>query len=221
MTAQNGSEVGQALTALINLDAATLVTPTGLNLEMLEGLSYDQYEALGVALSQMNKWTQWAIADWLLYGDKAFAEVAAQAALATKKSEETVRKWLWVAERVAPSRRNKDLSFSTHEAVAALPAKEQRRWLKRAADQNLSQREVRILIREEAKAMGVELTRSGRPRKPREKEVVVEGLPTSYVLRGALCRRLVSEAIGTGDAWVKVPREIVNEIAAVIGADPI
>ena len=71
-----------------------------------------------------------------------------QAAELLGLSPEGMREYLRVSERVARSRRHKDLSWSHHRAVAALEAPEQRQWLKTASEQGLSHHALRDALRD-------------------------------------------------------------------------
>ena len=50
----------------------------------------------------------------------------------------SVKNFGWVAKHVETSRRRDVLTFGHHEAVAALPAAQQKHWLERAARERLS-----------------------------------------------------------------------------------
>lgn len=52
-----------------------------------------------------------------------------------------------VAESISPSLRNERLSFNHHIAVAPLSAEEQKQWLEKAEEKNLSVRELRQEIK--------------------------------------------------------------------------
>lgn len=73
------------------------------------------------------------VGDWLIYGEKRYGELAAQAIDIKGWSEETVRVYSWVAKSVPMENRREDLTFKHHQLVAHLPPAQQRKWLKQAA----------------------------------------------------------------------------------------
>lgn len=95
--------------------------------------SIDEWTAVGHMLAVQARGLQLQVGDWLRIGEALYGELAAQAIDSRQWSEETVRNYRWVAEKVAPEDRRADLTFKHHRAVAKLPAREQRRWLKEAA----------------------------------------------------------------------------------------
>jgi hypothetical protein len=62
-------------------------------------------------------------------------------------SENARLEYVRVANRVPRSTRRKDLSWSHHRAVAALPPPEQKRWLREASQHQMSHHELRDALR--------------------------------------------------------------------------
>lgn len=87
---------------------------------------------------------QWALGDWLRYGEGRgdFGEYYAQAADFTQYSEGTLQNFVWVCGRYEISRRNEKLSFSHHSIIAALHPKVQDRLLALAVERGWSSREL-------------------------------------------------------------------------------
>jgi hypothetical protein len=106
-------------------------------LELPAGLPYDQWAEVGATLVRVEKGVQWWLADWWLYGERTYGEAASQAA-PTGHSADSVREYARVAERIPPSRRLDELSFSHHQAVAALDPPDQDRLLARAATEGMN-----------------------------------------------------------------------------------
>jgi hypothetical protein len=128
---------------LRQMEAAKALTPTSLDLSRRLDLDLDSFEAVARFLGRIHDGSKWWIADLLLEAEARFGESAYQIAAATGRSERTLANWVWVASRVPRSRRRGELSFSHHVLVAPMKYPEQRRWLQRAIDAQLSSRELR------------------------------------------------------------------------------
>lgn len=217
-----GLEIAPALQAL---EQSGTLKPTSLNLPA--DISYEQYAQLGVLLTLLYKANRWWLVDWLIFGEGVFSDRVDQAVAATGLSERRVKNLRLIGEAVPPSRRMIELSVDWHAEVVSLTPKEQRRWLSRAKrekDTNpaFTQREFRDLIREEYVARGEPLpARKTRSTPAPVIEAGSNGMSDIYTVKAALCRRLVHEAVGTGDAYVRVPRELINQLAIIIGESPI
>lgn len=135
------------LELLAELERNGAISATGLHLTNPD-LSYDEFEAIGFLLGRMHQSLRFAIGDWLVLGEKLFPALVYQAAEALGISEEGMREYLRVSERVPRSTRRKTLSWSHHRAVASLEPAVQKDWLKRAVDQNMSHHQMRDALRE-------------------------------------------------------------------------
>jgi hypothetical protein len=133
---------------LADLERNGAISATGLHLSKPD-LSYEEFEAIGFLLGRMHQSLRFAIGDWLLLGEQLFPALVYQAAEALGISEEGMREYLRVSERVPRSTRRKSLSWSHHRAVAALDPPEQKEWLKKAADENLSHHALREALKSE------------------------------------------------------------------------
>lgn len=119
-------------------------TETGLTIA--PGLKYEHWERIGEILKRVESGVQWWIGDWMTYGEQRYGEKQAQALDAheeTGRNVDTLRNYQWVAEHVPVVRRLTTLSWSHHQAIAALKPKEQVVWLERAQAEGLSYRELR------------------------------------------------------------------------------
>lgn len=211
-------EVGVDL--FVALEHAGAITPTELVLP--EGLTYEQYESLGEFFGKLKRTTSWLIGDWIRYGEESMGEKYSQAMTATGLSEGTLQNYVYVCRNVAPSRRLKDVPFSVHYEVAAMKAGEQRRWLSLARKEGLSQRDLRLRIREEAAVLGRALPDSGK----RGREARVNGsggdslptLPNMYAIPAPICRRLINEAVRTRDGYCKVPRDLIERLTSIVNS---
>lgn len=138
-----------ALALLAELEQQGALSVIGLHLTD-PNLTYDRYEALCVLLGRMHEAVRFAIGDAIILGERLYHEDAHQAIEAMGLSVDARREYVRVAERVPRSIRRKDLSWSHHRAVAALPPPEQRKWLKQAAAERLSHHALRDALRDGA-----------------------------------------------------------------------
>ena len=138
------------------LEQAGALSPTQLLLEDPE-MPYEQYEALGTFLGRVQDGSRWWIGDWLRFGEHVYGEKYAQAASLLGLTPGTLQNYAYVASAVPPARRRANLPFSTHREVAALPARQQEKWLKKAEDEGLTRAKLSAAIRppEEKPAPGV------------------------------------------------------------------
>ena len=106
-------------------------------------ITYDQLEAVGGLLGRMHQSLRFAIGDYLHMLENRFPEQFSQGAEVLGISEEGMREYLRVSEKVPRSIRREKLSWSHHRAVAALEPPEQKEWLERAETEHLSHHQLR------------------------------------------------------------------------------
>jgi len=129
---------------LDSLRGSNVLDERGLDVAVLDGMTYDEYEALGRYLGAMTSALRFAIGDWVNWGEAAFPDRYSQAMNATGLSFSTIRSYASVAAAVARvRRRTPEVSWSHHEAVATLSAREQRRWLDRISREGWTVEETR------------------------------------------------------------------------------
>ena len=138
-----------ALALLAELEKAGAISIVGLHLAEPD-LPYAKFEALCVLLGKMHEAVRFAIGDAIMLGEQLYGEKAYQAFEGLGLSEDGRREYLRVSQRVPRSLRRKDLSWSHHRAVASLDVPEQRLWLKKASDEQLSHHALRDALREGA-----------------------------------------------------------------------
>lgn len=110
---------------------------TETTLTINEKLSQEHWERLGQVLKRVESGVQWWIGDWMAYGEKHFSEKYAQAIDVSDQTGinvDTLRNYQWVSEHVPPVMRITTVPWSFHQVIAALPPKEQRKWLKHASE---------------------------------------------------------------------------------------
>jgi hypothetical protein len=128
------------------MEEAGAIGPTHLNLSQRPELTIEDLESIAVFLGRLHDGSKWWTADLLLEAEVRFGEDAHQIVAATGRSERTVLNWVWVASRVARSRRREELSFTHHSVVAPLDPQAQREWLQQAVDRRMSSRDLRDAI---------------------------------------------------------------------------
>jgi hypothetical protein len=138
---------GQGIHLLAELERAGALSSVGLKLSDPD-LTYEVYESVGALLGEMRKRLQWAIGDFVLIGERLFGHRTYQAAENLEISEEVLREYVRVAERIPRSVRRPELPWSTHRAVASLEIPEQKRWLGIAVEKGLSHHALREALRE-------------------------------------------------------------------------
>jgi N6-adenosine-specific RNA methylase IME4 len=127
-------------------DADIELTSTGLILR--NGLPYEQWEAIGIALQRLEQSIQFALGDWLNYGDVTYGEKYAQAIEQTEYSYSALTEYAWVSKHVQICSREQNLTFSHHKAVAPCEPEEQVFILNWAAENNASVSATRQKVRE-------------------------------------------------------------------------
>lgn len=110
-------------------------------------LSYEDFESICSMLGDAHAAIKFAIGDAIIQGEELYGERAYQAFLLFNLSEESQRECVRVSARVPKSRRRRGVSWSHHRAVAALGPGEQKEWLRRAAEENLSHHALRDELR--------------------------------------------------------------------------
>jgi hypothetical protein len=128
----------EAVAALEGLGAATAVS-----LDLPENMTYERYEALGVALSSAREKITWWIAEWIRYGETNYGEKYAQAVEVTGLTVGTCMTYASIANRVPVERRRPELKFGHHAEVASLKPDDQIRWLDDAVTNGWKRDELR------------------------------------------------------------------------------
>jgi hypothetical protein len=112
-----------------------------------ERMEYADWVAVGNRLGSLGRCSQWWLGDWIRFGNTRFGERYARAARITGYDVQTLTNMVYVATRFEISRRREDISWSHHEAIAALDRDEQNRWLDRVTTERLSVSDLRIELR--------------------------------------------------------------------------
>lgn len=155
-------------------------------------LSREQWEQAGLELQRFARSVNWLVGDWILYGERNYGETYAEAIDLTGLEYDTLKNVIWVARNVSERSRRRDLSWSHHQAVAALPETEQDMWLEAA------EREGMTVARLRSKLQGV-----------RAEEPELEVVPAM-----THCARLTFKLAADSDDRA---RELVEQLATLLG----
>ncbi len=131
-------------------------------LQIRDGLSFEEWQDIGVTLDIMGRALQFAIGDWINYGEFSYGEKYAQAINLTNYQEHTLINLASVARRVPMSFRHEVLSYSHHVAVAYLEADDQIALLDEAEEFGLSVRQLRQRVKDTQNGSNVDELLTGR-----------------------------------------------------------
>jgi hypothetical protein len=127
-----------------------LAVITRIGLQLPPNLKYDDWLEIGERLMLTDQAVQWAVGDWWAYGSHNYGERAASA-IDPKSGENRLQRFMnygWVARAIQPPDRREVLSWSSHEAVAALEPEIRNSILDRAVKNGWGSREVRAAVKE-------------------------------------------------------------------------
>ncbi|WP_245667284.1 LmbU family transcriptional regulator [Actinomadura macra] len=117
-------------------------------LHMPVGLTFDSWRHIGRNLKMITDSSGWWLGDWLVYGENRFPNRYRVVIEETALDYQTLRNYAWVARKFPAWRRRDTLSLQHHAEIAALPEREQDRWLERAERGKWSTRRLRREIRQ-------------------------------------------------------------------------
>lgn len=107
-------------------------------------LSFEEWEAAGQVLRQVERSCMWWIGDWWAFGDHKYGERAAQATEGA--AFQTMADAGWVSRAFKPSDRSEVLSWTHHRVAASLPERGRREAIKAAEAGDWSVAELRSHI---------------------------------------------------------------------------
>ena len=117
-------------------------------LELNENLTFEEWESIGLQLQLMHGSVGFWIGDWLNFGERKWGEKYAQAIEETGLDYGTLRDFKWVSNTLPLSCRQDNLSFTAHHEIASAPENIRQELIERATKNNLSSKEVRLLVKE-------------------------------------------------------------------------
>jgi site-specific DNA-methyltransferase (adenine-specific) len=155
------SDITAAPKAELQLAPYFKLTSTGL--QITGEPTYDEWAAVGETLKFLESSIQFALGDWLRYGERKWGEKYAQVSEETGRSEGTLRNYVSVANSVDLSLRNDKLTFDHHRFVAPLrlqdgapDVEKQRHYLDLAAKQELPASKLRDVIKQDERQRKVD-----------------------------------------------------------------
>lgn len=110
-------------------------------------LDVREWAEAGRRIGSVGRNIQWLLGDWITYGNHKFGERYTRASKITGYDKQTLMNMVYVASRFSIERRRENLSWSHHEALAALEAADQDRWLDDAAEHRWSVLDLRTMLR--------------------------------------------------------------------------
>lgn len=120
-------------------------------------LGLREWAEVGRRIGSVGRNIQWLLGDWIAYGNEKFGERYARASKISGYDPQTLMNMVYVATHFPASRRRENLSWSHHEALAALGPEDQERWLEQAVEHRWSVSDLRTMLRMSRKE-GRELT---------------------------------------------------------------
>jgi hypothetical protein len=128
-----------------HLAIAGKVTPVGI--EFPEDMAFDEWASTGATLKLMDSAIQFALGDWLAFGERKYGEMYSQAEEDTGLDYSTLTNYKYVAEKVPMEERRQDLDWSYHRATTALSKAERKVVLDLAAKNDWKKAEVEREVR--------------------------------------------------------------------------
>jgi hypothetical protein len=118
-----------------------------------DDLDLAEWSRAGHQLGVMDRCSPWWIGDWIRYGNAKFGERYSRAAKISGYDIQTLMNRVYVASHFEISRRRENLSWSHHDAVAALPRDQQEYWLEKAITEGLTRADLRTELRTSQRAI--------------------------------------------------------------------
>ena len=118
-------------------------------LVLAEKITLEQLLDVAAEVALVSQGHQWWIGDLLVDGERRFGDDFAQATAVLEQARvepQTQLNYRWVASRIDHDRRREQLTWSHHEAVARLTAKQQTKALDYAIKNELTVRQLRDYV---------------------------------------------------------------------------
>lgn len=119
------------------------------------GLAFDEWLELGEHLKLIEGAIQFALGDWLEYGERAYGEKYSQAVSETGYTHGTLRNMAWVAREIPPEDRDEQLTYSHHRVLAGLEPEQRAEYRELLREQPMTVGELtaRVKAKEPSAAM--------------------------------------------------------------------
>lgn len=145
-------EAVSQLDVLIEPHERAFVTETSRGLSFSPDTPIEVWSLLVVRLIVQAKRVEWALADAINFGERAYGDLYAHWVQETGLNKRTLQNYARVGRQIEPARRRADISFSHHAEVAALPPAEQKKLLDRAESEGMNRYQLRDAVREHRQA---------------------------------------------------------------------
>jgi DNA modification methylase len=145
-------------------------------LNFAPNVTYEEWERDVRGLIIVKQKIDWALADALAFGQERYGEEASQVLDDTPFATQTLWNMAWLARAIPREIRNDNIPFFVQAEVAGLPVPDQKTILEQAADEGLTQKEVRERVRSRKQAIA---------REAAENLPVPEFVPPSLDMRAA------------------------------------
>ncbi len=121
----------------LQLPQKAKLTTTGL--ELPKGLPIEDWLKIGESLRKINGAIQWALGDWINYGEREYGERYSQALEASDYSNlGSLYNIAYVSRTIETSRRREDVLFSQHAELAVLPPDKYEEVMDKVEEEKLS-----------------------------------------------------------------------------------
>lgn len=100
-----------------------------------ENMTFDQWREVGKLMRFLEQAIQFAIGDWLNFGDAVYGEKYSQALEDTSYSYSTLQTYAWVCRKISHDCRLNGVPFTHHMLVAKCEPAQQKRFLQYALKQ--------------------------------------------------------------------------------------
>lgn len=117
-----------------------------IELRFPEQMPLQDWADVGHKLVRADKVVKWWLGDWAAFGLRKYGQLK-EFAETNHINYGSLANAAWVSKQVELSRRRETLEWSFHYEVAALPAREQTKWLRLTEEKNLARSELRRQIR--------------------------------------------------------------------------
>ena len=121
---------------------------TATSLQLPEGLSFTEWEAVGRTLDRIRESVHWWRGDWLRYGERTYGERYSRVLDPGAGNYQTLANDAWVAGKIGLSLRRENVPWSHHKEIAPLQPDEQADFLDQTEHHGWSVRELRERIRQ-------------------------------------------------------------------------
>lgn len=145
------------------MNAITAIEPQSVVLAIPDDASFETWLGIGRGLANQKRNIDWLIGDWINFGKVRYPEQIELVLIDLGEDPRRLKRIEATVKAFPPHCRDAALSFDHHAHLADLPTQEALPLLKRAHDQNLSAKQVRIEAIMKKLDLGLNLPRDDDP----------------------------------------------------------